>query len=61
MFDAGEYFGIMQVDEGDEQEEGEEEQENSEVERKKSNPGDEIAYKVIVTSNSGLQASDPTR
>lgn len=61
VFDAGEYFGIMQVDESDEQEEEEEEQENAEVEKKKSNPGDEIVYKVIVTNDSGLQASDPTR
>ncbi|XP_076152731.1 tubulin--tyrosine ligase-like protein 12 [Alosa pseudoharengus] len=55
VFDAGEVFGIMQVDDSEEQEE---EEENSEVERKKSNP--EIVYKVIVTSESGLQASVPT-
>lgn len=61
VFDAGEYFGIMQVDERDVQEQEDEEQENSEVEKKKSNPGDEIVYKVIVTSDGGLQASDPTR
>ena len=56
VFDAGDVFGIMQV------EEAEEEEENSEQEHgKKSNPVDEIVYKVIVTSESGLQVSDPTR
>ncbi|XP_063073620.1 tubulin--tyrosine ligase-like protein 12 [Engraulis encrasicolus] len=59
VYDAGEVFGIMQV-EREEEEEDNEEEENSEVERKKDNPGDDIAYKVIVTSESGLPASDPT-
>ncbi|KAL2103037.1 hypothetical protein ACEWY4_002205 [Coilia grayii] len=58
VYDAGEVFGIMQVEEEGEEEE---ETENSEqVERKKPNSGDEIVHKVIVTSESGLQASDPT-
>lgn len=52
MFDAGEVFGIMQVEE--------EEEEDEESERK-HHPGDEMSYKVIVTRDSGLQAADPTR
>lgn len=51
VFDAGDVFGIMQV----------EEDEDGDVEKEKRlNPGDEIAYKVIVTRESGLQAADPT-
>lgn len=52
MFDAGEVFGIMQV------EEEEDEDEDSE---RRANPGAEVAHKVIVTKESGLQATDPTR
>ncbi|XP_056605229.1 tubulin--tyrosine ligase-like protein 12 [Triplophysa dalaica] len=51
VFDAGEVFGIMQVEE--------EEVEEDESERK-HHPGDEMSYKVIVTRDSGLQAADPT-
>lgn len=51
MFDAGEVFGIMQVEEEDEDEDNE----------RRSNPGAEMAHKVIVTRESGLQADDPTR
>lgn len=47
MFDAGEVFGIMRVEP-----EGEEET---------SNPGREDSYQVIITRESGLQASDPNR
>lgn len=45
----------MRVEQEDEDEEGE-----GDV-RKTSNPGHEDVYKVIVTRESGLQASDPTR
>ncbi|KAI1882058.1 hypothetical protein AGOR_G00246780 [Albula goreensis] len=57
VFDAGEVFGIMQV-EHEEEEEDDEQAEDGE--RKKSNPGPGITFKVVVTSESGLQASDPT-
>uniref|UniRef100_A0A8C1M4F3 Tubulin tyrosine ligase-like family, member 12 n=1 Tax=Cyprinus carpio TaxID=7962 RepID=A0A8C1M4F3_CYPCA len=50
VFDAGEVFGIMQV----------EEEEEDEGNEQRVNPGDEVAYKVIVTRESGLQAADPT-
>uniref|UniRef100_F6STG9 Tubulin tyrosine ligase like 12 n=1 Tax=Ornithorhynchus anatinus TaxID=9258 RepID=F6STG9_ORNAN len=57
VFDAGEVFGIMRVEEGEEEEDGiEEEQEQL---RKKANPGTELCYKVIVTREDGLQAADP--
>ncbi|KAG9342650.1 hypothetical protein JZ751_016087 [Albula glossodonta] len=57
VFDAGEVFGIMQV-EHEEEEEDDEQAEDGE--RKKSNPVPGITFKVVVTSESGLQASDPT-
>ncbi|XP_067247676.1 tubulin--tyrosine ligase-like protein 12 isoform X2 [Chanodichthys erythropterus] len=50
VFDAGEVFGIMQVEEEDEDEDNE----------RRANPGAEMAHKVIVTRESGLQAADPT-
>ncbi|XP_051748307.1 tubulin--tyrosine ligase-like protein 12 isoform X3 [Ctenopharyngodon idella] len=49
VFDAGEVFGIMQVEE-DEDEDNE----------RKANPEAEMTYKVIVTKESGLQAANPT-
>uniref|UniRef100_H0UXV8 Tubulin tyrosine ligase like 12 n=1 Tax=Cavia porcellus TaxID=10141 RepID=H0UXV8_CAVPO len=55
IFDAGEKFGIMQVEEA----EDEEEETAREAPRKRPNPGGELCYKVIVTSESGLQADDP--
>ncbi|XP_010144921.1 PREDICTED: tubulin--tyrosine ligase-like protein 12, partial [Eurypyga helias] len=57
VFDAGDYFGIMQVEEVDEEEEGDEEME--EELKKKPNPGNEPCFKVIVTNENGLQASNP--
>ncbi|KAK3544604.1 hypothetical protein QTP86_017634, partial [Hemibagrus guttatus] len=51
VFDAGEVFGIMRVEEEDEDEEDA---------GKTSNLDHEESYKVIVTRESGLQASDPT-
>lgn len=59
IFDAGDYFGIMQVEEVDEEEEGGEEME--EELKKKPNPGYGPCFKVIVTNENGLQASDPNR
>ncbi|XP_053438955.1 tubulin--tyrosine ligase-like protein 12 isoform X1 [Nycticebus coucang] len=50
VFDAGEVFGIMQVEEVGEEEE---------AQKKQPNPGSELCYKVIVTRESGLQAADP--
>lgn len=58
VFDAGDYFGIMQVEEADEEEEGDEEMEEF---KKKPNPGNEPCFKVIVTNENGLQASNPNR
>lgn len=45
------------------QQEDEDEEEGDEEngEEKKNNPGDEIRCKVVVTRESGLQASEPTR
>ncbi|XP_040886527.1 tubulin--tyrosine ligase-like protein 12 [Toxotes jaculatrix] len=58
IYDAGEVFGIMQI----QQEEEEDEEEENEVneEDKKDNPGAVIRHKVVVTRDSGLQASEPT-
>lgn len=42
----------------------EEDEDTIEIEReqkKKANPGNESTYKVIVTNENGLQASDPNR
>ncbi|KAG5830699.1 hypothetical protein ANANG_G00313400 [Anguilla anguilla] len=58
VFDAGEVFGIMQVEQ--EEEEDEEDDQADETKRKRLNPGAGITSKVVVTSESGLQASDPT-
>ena len=49
----------MQVEEVDEEEEGDEEME--EEFKKKPNPGNEPCFKVIVTNENGLQASNPNR
>ncbi|KAB0392964.1 hypothetical protein E2I00_002904, partial [Balaenoptera physalus] len=49
-------FGIMQVEEV---EEDEGEDEVARELRKKPNPGGELCYKVIVTNENGLQAADP--
>ncbi|XP_034993736.1 tubulin--tyrosine ligase-like protein 12 [Zootoca vivipara] len=56
VFDAGEYFGIMQVEEVEEEEDGDEELEGEL--KKVSNPGNELCYKVIVTNEMGLQAAN---
>lgn len=56
VFDAGEMFGIMQVEEV---EEAESEEEVAREARKKPNPGGELCYKVIVTNENGLRAADP--
>lgn len=58
VFDAGEMFGIMQVEEV---EEAESEEEVAREARKKPNPGGELCYKVIVTNENGLRAADPNR
>ncbi|XP_069580337.1 tubulin--tyrosine ligase-like protein 12 isoform X1 [Brachyistius frenatus] len=54
IYDAGDVFGIMQLQQKEEEGNGEDQQ------RKKDNPGPVIRYKVVVTRESGLQASDPT-
>ncbi|EPQ04225.1 Tubulin--tyrosine ligase-like protein 12 [Myotis brandtii] len=56
VFDAGEMFGIMQVEEVEEESEDEAARE---AHKKKPNPGSELCYKVIVTNENGLQAADP--
>lgn len=49
----------MQIQEEDEEEiNGENEEEEK---KKKGNPGAEVRCKVVVTRESGLQASEPTR
>ena len=58
VFDAGEMFGIMQVEEAEEEES---EDEVAQEARTKPNPGGELCYKVIVTNENGLQAADPNR
>lgn len=57
VFDAGEMFGIMQVEEVEE----DEDEAAGEARRKQPNPGGELCYKVIVTSESGLQVTNPNR
>lgn len=55
IFDAGEVFGIMHFQQEEVKENGEDKQEE-----KNNNPGF-VSCKVIVTRESGLQASEPTR
>lgn len=43
------------------QEEEEEDEEEDEELKKNNNPGPEIRCKVVVTRESGLQVSEPTR
>jgi tubulin--tyrosine ligase-like protein 12 len=50
-------FGIMQVEEVEE----DEDEAAGEARRKQPNPGGELCYKVIVTSESGLQVTNPNR
>ncbi|XP_066446461.1 tubulin--tyrosine ligase-like protein 12 [Eleutherodactylus coqui] len=59
IFDAGEMFGIMQVEEVEEEEEEEQRLEIERELKKKANPGMEPSFKVIVTNENGLSASDP--
>ncbi|KAK6482752.1 tubulin--tyrosine ligase-like protein 12 [Huso huso] len=61
VFDAGQFFGIMQVEEAEEEEEDDsgDVEETQQEERKKRNPGTEPICKVIVTNEDGLQAADP--
>lgn len=59
MFDAGEYFGIMQVEEVEEGGWGDDGTE--EELKKRSNPGNKLCYKVIVTNENGLQAANSNR
>ncbi|XP_069484227.1 tubulin--tyrosine ligase-like protein 12 [Ambystoma mexicanum] len=58
IFDAGEMFGIMQVEEMEEEME-EESEEIVEEKKKQPNPGSEPCFKVIVTNEHGIQASNP--
>ncbi|XP_035003717.1 tubulin--tyrosine ligase-like protein 12 [Hippoglossus stenolepis] len=58
IYDAGEVFGIMQIQQEDD-EEDEEENGNNE-EKRKDNPIPMIRSKVVVTRASGLEASEPT-
>lgn len=59
VFDAGEMFGIMQVEEVEDEEA--EDEAAREARKKQPNPGVELCYKVIVTNENGLQAADPNR
>lgn len=56
IYDAGEVFGIMQLQEEEDEEEDDEEDSG----KKKGNSGAVIRSKVVVTRESGLQVSDPT-
>lgn len=59
MFDAGEYFGIVQVEEAEEEMMG-----NDEIEeemKRKPNPGNDLCYKVIITNENGLQTASSDR
>ncbi|XP_032361195.1 tubulin--tyrosine ligase-like protein 12 isoform X3 [Etheostoma spectabile] len=56
IYDAGEVFGIMQF----KQEEEDEGENGSNEERKRDNPVAVISSKVVVTRESGLQASEPS-
>lgn len=59
IYDAGEVFGILHVQQEEDVEEVQEE-ENGASGRKKNNPGEVVSCKVVVTRESGLQVSDPT-
>uniref|UniRef100_A0A3Q1ENU5 Tubulin tyrosine ligase-like family, member 12 n=1 Tax=Acanthochromis polyacanthus TaxID=80966 RepID=A0A3Q1ENU5_9TELE len=59
IYDAGEVFGIMQFPQEDDEEEEEKDSGENE-EKKKDNPGAVTSCKVVVTRDSGLQASEPT-
>ncbi|KAG8438638.1 hypothetical protein GDO86_004993 [Hymenochirus boettgeri] len=54
IFDAGEIFGVMLVEEAEEGDGGMEDEKS-----KKQNPGTEQNFKVIITNENGLKASDP--
>uniref|UniRef100_A0A665WYX6 Tubulin tyrosine ligase-like family, member 12 n=2 Tax=Echeneis naucrates TaxID=173247 RepID=A0A665WYX6_ECHNA len=56
VYDAGEVFGIMHIQVEEEEDNGE----NEEEKKSKENPGPVVHCKVVVTRDSGLQASDPT-
>ncbi|KAI4899274.1 hypothetical protein NFI96_020590 [Prochilodus magdalenae] len=56
VFDAGEVFGIMRVEQEGDDEGDDVEDENV---HSRSNPGAEVSHKVIVTREDGLQACDP--
>ncbi|CAB1445409.1 unnamed protein product [Pleuronectes platessa] len=58
IYDAGEVFGIMQIQPEDDEEEEEENGNNEE--NGKDNPRPMIRSKVVVTRASGLEASEPT-
>ncbi|XP_015278464.1 PREDICTED: tubulin--tyrosine ligase-like protein 12 [Gekko japonicus] len=58
VFDAGEFFGVMQVEEVEE-EEGDNE-DMKEKNKKRINPRSELCYKVIVTNENGLEAANPS-
>lgn len=63
IYDAGEVFGIMHFQQAEEEDQGNaenEEEEKEEEEVKKHNPGAVIRRKVLVTRESGLQASEST-
>ncbi|XP_013884864.1 tubulin--tyrosine ligase-like protein 12 [Austrofundulus limnaeus] len=59
IYDAGEVFGILRIQQEDDIEEVENE-ENGESERKNKNPGEVVNSKVVVTRESGFLVSDPT-
>ncbi|XP_041636464.1 tubulin--tyrosine ligase-like protein 12 [Cheilinus undulatus] len=59
IYDAGEVFGIMQIQQ-EEEEEADVENEEEVEGKKEDNPGAEIRCKVVVTRESGLQVSELT-
>ncbi|XP_040002553.1 tubulin--tyrosine ligase-like protein 12 isoform X3 [Xiphias gladius] len=58
IYDAGEVFGIMQFQQENDEDDQEENREKGA--KKKDNPGTVIRCKVVVTRESGLQASEPS-
>ncbi|XP_053575031.1 tubulin--tyrosine ligase-like protein 12 [Bombina bombina] len=58
IFDAGDIFGIMQVEEAEE-EDGEGIDAEIVEQKRKPNPGTEPSFKVIVTNENGLLTSSP--
>ncbi|KAE8281564.1 Tubulin--tyrosine ligase-like protein 12 [Larimichthys crocea] len=60
IYDAGEVFGIMQVQQEEDGEDGENEEEEEKKKKKKGNPGAVISCKVVVTRGVGCRPQSQT-